>query len=114
MGEREAPLAERIWCRANLSDRRTPDGRSGRYDVREGFADLTVPIAADQPGAKRIQLDAGLRYTQTSLASVDPVTTFNIGGVWQPDSLLTARAQYAQGVRLPTDMMGWTAPAPGI
>ncbi len=73
----------------------------GGYEVREGFGELRIPIAAGQPFFHRLELSAAGRYSDYSLASVGGVGTYSVGLEWAPIPDITFRGQYQRAVRAP-------------
>jgi iron complex outermembrane recepter protein len=77
------------------------DATSGGYDVKEGFAELRLPIIADRPFFHRLELTGAFRYSDYSLAAVGGVETYAVGGEFAPIRDITFRAQYQRAVRAP-------------
>lgn len=74
--------------------------RGGEYDVREVFAETSIPLLADIPGIQRLALDLAGRYSDYS--TIGGTTTWNIGLDWQIIDSLRFRATHAQAVRAPS------------
>ena len=72
---------------------------SGGYNVYELFGELRAPLIQDAPGFKLLQLDAGYRYSNYSLAGI--TNTYKIGGDWQPIDDIRFRASFQRAVRAP-------------
>ena len=72
---------------------------TGRFDVAEGFGELRVPLVEDHPFSELLQLDAGYRYSNYSTAG--SLTTYKIGGEWQPVGDVRFRATYQRAARAP-------------
>ncbi len=73
----------------------------GRYDVREAFAELNVPIFAEQPFAYKLELNGAARYSHYS-NSPGNVFTWTAGGQYAPIKDVTFRGQYARAIRGPS------------
>ena len=73
----------------------------GSVKVTEGYAELKLPLLADVPGAKRLELTASGRVSDYSLDRVGTTTSWGVGGLWQPLADLTLRASYQRAVRAP-------------
>jgi iron complex outermembrane recepter protein len=72
---------------------------SGKYDSKELFAELLVPIVSDRPFLYRLTAELGYRYSDYSLGfSTD---TYKIMGEWQPIRELKIRGGYNRAVRAP-------------
>jgi outer membrane receptor protein involved in Fe transport len=75
-----------------------PDTR-GSFDVKEGFVELRVPILADTPFFKLLEVGGAVRIADYS--TVGSVTSWNVTGTWQPIEDLRIRGTYARAVRAP-------------
>ncbi|MEM1037421.1 MAG: TonB-dependent receptor [Pseudomonadota bacterium] len=76
-----------------------PEALGGEFDVTEGFAEVNVPILADTPFAKRLDVDASIRIADYS--TVGSTTSWAVGGLWQPVDDLRLRASFNRAVRAP-------------
>ncbi|HEY4555224.1 MAG TPA: TonB-dependent receptor, partial [Lysobacter sp.] len=74
--------------------------RGGEYDVREVFAETSIPLLADLPGVERLAVDLAGRYSDYS--SIGSTNTWNIGIDWTIIPSLRFRATNAQAVRAPS------------
>lgn len=72
---------------------------SGRFDVAEGFAEVSVPLLADRPLAETLSVDGALRVSDYSTAGT--ATTWKTGFVWSPIADLTLRGTLAEATRAP-------------
>lgn len=72
---------------------------SGSYDVREGFAELIVPLVADKPFFHSLTLEAGGRVSSYSTAGTN--WTWKAGGTWEPVRSLKIRGNYQKAARAP-------------
>ncbi|RMB04941.1 secretin/TonB-like protein [Eilatimonas milleporae] len=76
-----------------------PETVSGSFDVFEGFVEVNIPILADLPFAKRLDLDASVRVADYS--TIGGATSFAVGGVWQPTEDVRIRTAFNRAVRAP-------------
>ena len=84
---------------------------SGFLAVREYYAELFVPILADVPFAKSLNLTLGSRYSNYS--AFDAATNSKIGLEWRPIDDLLLRGTVAEVFRSPTisDLFGGVTPS---
>ena len=73
----------------------------GDYDVREGFAEIRVPIASRVPFAYKLELSGAARYSDYSLKNVGSVWTYAAAAEYAPIRDVTFRGQYQRAVRAP-------------
>jgi len=64
----------------------------------EIFAEVSVPVLADMPFAKSLNLEGAVRRSDTGGSSYN---TWNFGGDWEPIAGLRFRAKQARAVRAP-------------
>lgn len=72
---------------------------NGSYNVKEGFAELAVPVLRDKPGFEELSLNGAVRVTDYS--SSGTVATWKVGGTWKPVSDFLLRAAYSRDIRAP-------------
>ena len=72
---------------------------AGKFDVREAFAELSLPLLADVPLAHRLELSGGLRLSDYS--TVGSTTAWKVGFNWAPSPAIALRGTYAVAVRAP-------------
>jgi len=77
-----------------------PSPSGGSFDVKEAFAELKLPILADVPGARRLELTASGRLSNYS-TRVGTKGTWGVGGLYQPINDIIFRASYSRAVRAP-------------
>ena len=70
-----------------------------RLSVDEGFAEVRVPVAQDQPLAKDLTVGAGYRYSRYSTAGVS--NTYKLELQFAPLADVRLRASYDRAVRAP-------------
>jgi iron complex outermembrane recepter protein len=66
--------------------------------TREFFGELLVPILADKPGAKSLNIEGAYRASKSGNRNYN---TWKIGGDWEPVSGLRFRVMQAKAVRTP-------------
>lgn len=76
----------------------SPD-TSGKYDVREIFGELVVPLITDRPFFHSLTLELGGRYSDYSTAGNS--FTWKAGGSWEPVPSLKIRGNYNRATRAP-------------
>ncbi|MBA16905.1 MAG: TonB-dependent receptor [Sphingomonas sp.] len=72
---------------------------SGSFDVKEGYIEATVPLAANTPGLQRLDLNGAVRYADYS--SVGGQTAWKVGGVWEPFDGFNIRVARSHDIRAP-------------
>jgi outer membrane receptor protein involved in Fe transport len=72
---------------------------SGKFDVKEAYAEVNVPILKDMAFAKQLNLRAAGRVSDYS--TIGSTTTWNVGGDYAPIDDIRFRATYAKSVRAP-------------
>lgn len=74
---------------------------TGGFNVKEGFAELSIPLFADQPFAKSLTVDVAGRAAHYSQENVGTVFSYHGGLNWEPLGGLRLRAQYGVAQRAP-------------
>jgi iron complex outermembrane recepter protein len=72
---------------------------NGTIDVAEGYLETSVPLLREKPGARTLELNGALRYTDYNTSG--DVTTWKYGVVYEPLSWLRARATKSRDIRAP-------------
>jgi outer membrane receptor protein involved in Fe transport len=72
---------------------------SGKFDVKEAFAELSVPLLKELPFAHELTAGAAVRLSDYS--TVGRTTTWKIDGIYAPIRDLTFRGTIAEAVRAP-------------
>ncbi len=72
----------------------------GTYDLDEYYAELNVPILADQDLAKELSLSLASRYSDYS--TFGDTTNSKIGLKWRPVDEVLVRGTVSEGFRAPT------------
>ncbi len=71
----------------------------GRFDVKEIFAELRVPILADRPFFHELSVEGAARYSHYS--TIGSTFTWNVNGIYAPVRDLRIRGTYAVAIRAP-------------
>ncbi|MCM8732253.1 TonB-dependent receptor plug domain-containing protein [Hephaestia sp. GCM10023244] len=72
---------------------------SGAFDVKEGYVELSVPLARDMPLLYNLDLNGAVRYADYS--TVGGQTAWKIGAVWEPVDGLNFRIGRSRDIRAP-------------
>jgi iron complex outermembrane recepter protein len=72
----------------------------GHYAVTEGALETDVPLAKDMPGAKALDLNAAVRFTDYSTSGY--VSTWKVGTTFKPIDDITFRVTQSRDIRAPT------------
>ncbi|HYE49046.1 MAG TPA: TonB-dependent receptor [Azospirillaceae bacterium] len=72
----------------------------GSYDLREGYAELAVPLLADLPLARSLDLSAAVRYSDYS--TFGGATTTKLGLAYRPVDDVLLRGTFSEGFRAPS------------
>nr|WP_314435259.1 TonB-dependent receptor [uncultured Brevundimonas sp.] len=71
----------------------------GELSVNEVYAETVIPLAQDMAWAKSLDLNAAIRYTDYSTSG--GVTTWKVGGSYEPISDVRLRATRSRDIRAP-------------
>jgi len=71
----------------------------GQYDVKEAFLEVVVPLAKDTPFLHSLELNGAVRGTDYSTSGY--VTTWKVGGTWEPIPDIRFRATRSRDIRAP-------------
>ena len=74
-------------------------GAAGSRNLFEVFGEISVPLVADKPFFKQLDLDAGFRFLDDEFFGSDSVYT--VSGGWRPVDSLLLRASYGTSFRAP-------------
>ena len=89
-----------LAIRPDVAGFNASDNVVGETDSREYYAEALVPILADKPGIKKLEVTLGYRYADYS--QVDGgVNSYKGELTYQPVSPLTVRSSYQRAVRAP-------------
>ena len=78
-----------------------PD-RQGEFEMREAFAELSIPLIENMPFVHSLNLEAGYRYTEFEASgSKNDYGSYKIGGDWSPIEDLRIRAMFQRATRAP-------------
>jgi iron complex outermembrane receptor protein len=73
---------------------------SGGFDVDEAYLELSIPVLADLPGARLLDISAATRYSDYS--NFGDTTNSKFGFRWKPVDSLLVRGNYSEGFRAPS------------
>ena len=76
-----------------------PRALSGKIEVKEAFAEILVPLLADQPMFDSLELNGAVRVTDYSTSGT--VVTWKGGTVWQVNDTIRLRATRSRDIRAP-------------
>lgn len=82
-----------------LADSATIEPETGKYDVKEVFAEVNVPLLANVPFAETLSVGGAIRFSDYS--TVGSTTTWKVDGVWAPVRDISFRGTYSEAVRAP-------------
>jgi len=71
----------------------------GEYNTKEFYGETAVPLLKDVTFAKSLDVNAAIRRTDYSTSG--PVTTWKVGGSWEPIGDLRFRATKSRDIRAP-------------
>ena len=71
----------------------------GRFNVKEVFGELRIPILADRPFAHRLEIGGAARYSDYS--TIGSTTTWKVDGSYAPVRDITFNGTYSKAVRAP-------------
>lgn len=77
------------------------EGLGGGYNVKEVYTEVAVPLLADMPFVKKLEVNGAYRYSYYSTAAKS-VNTYSGGAVWSLIDDIALRGQYSRAVRAPT------------
>ena len=83
----------------------------GQFHVWESFTEARLPLIDDKPGAYKLSLDAGYRYSSYTLGF--NTNTYKVGLEWAPIQDVRLRGGYNRAVRAPNLDELYAPPAVG-
>lgn len=72
---------------------------NGKVEVKEGYLETVVPLLKDSALGESLELNGAVRHTDYSTSGT--VTTWKIGGVYEPIEMLRFRATRSRDIRAP-------------
>ncbi|HEY0958755.1 MAG TPA: TonB-dependent receptor [Novosphingobium sp.] len=72
---------------------------NGSYSVKEGFAEVVVPLAKDAPFLQSLEANGAVRVTDYTTSGT--VTTWKIGATWRPVDDILFRFVRSRDIRAP-------------
>ncbi len=76
-----------------------PQSFAGSNSVKEGFAEIGVPLARDMPLLKALDVNGAIRRTDYKISG--PVTTWKVGATYEPFDAIRIRATQSRDIRAP-------------
>lgn len=98
-----------LFINCLLSQEACSGDSAGSQDVYEGYAEVFVPILADKPLARSLNLTLGMRYSDYS--TFGDTTNGVVKLEYRPFSDLLVRASYSEVFRAPTIFDQFIAPS---
>jgi iron complex outermembrane receptor protein len=80
-------------------ERTNPQPAAGEYNVKEAFVEVQIPLLADLPFAKRLEINAAARYVSYSTSG--SVWPWKVGVVYAPTDWLRFRGTRSTDIRAP-------------
>jgi outer membrane receptor protein involved in Fe transport len=74
---------------------------SGSFNVKEVYAEVAVPLAKDMPFARSLDFNGAVRYADYSSVRKG-VTTWKVGGTWEPVQEILLRTTLSRDIRAPS------------
>ncbi|MEO9130297.1 MAG: TonB-dependent receptor [Sphingomonas sp.] len=96
----------------------TAAGNYGAYDgsinVKEGYAEIGVPLAKDAPFARALDLNGAVRRTDYSTSGA--VTTWKVGLTYEPIEAIRIRGTLSRDIRAPSlsELYAYTSPGVSV
>lgn len=82
-----------------LTDQIALFNASGRFDVKEMFGEVRVPIVKERPFFYELSVEGAARYADYS--TIGTAFTWNVAGTWAPIRDVRLRGTYARAIRAP-------------
>lgn len=82
-----------------LQDLALLGNENGEFDVKEAFAEISLPILSDTPFAEVFEIGAAVRFSDYS--TIGSTTTWKVDGTWAPIRDIRFRGSYSEAVRAP-------------
>ena len=74
-------------------------GAVGSRNILEGFGEISIPLVADKPFFKQLDVEAGFRVLDDEFFGTEAV--YSVNGGWRPTESLFLRASYGTSFRAP-------------
>ena len=81
-----------------------------KFEVKEAFGELSLPLLADVPLARELTVSAAARVSDYNTA-VGTVWAYNVNAIYSPIEDISFRAAYATSVRAPTPSDLYSTPS---
>jgi outer membrane receptor protein involved in Fe transport len=73
---------------------------SGKENVKEAYAEVEIPLLKDLPGVEALGLNGAVRHTDYKISGA--VTTWKVGGTYEPFEGLLLRGTRSRDIRAPS------------
>jgi outer membrane receptor protein involved in Fe transport len=97
--EKASSIADPAYASGDLIYYGQGQSITGKYDTKEAYVELKMPLVQDRPFLQSLNLEAGYRYSDYSTAG--GVHTYKGGGDWSPIEGVRFRGIYQRAVRAP-------------
>ena len=97
--EKSSSVPDQLIQDGMLNDFSRISPEYGKFNVKEVFAEVNVPVLKDAPLAKTLAFGAAVRWSDYS--TVGKTTTWKVDGRWAPVQDIMFRGTYSQAVRAP-------------
>lgn len=97
--EKSQDTPDQLIQNGSLRDFAKQAPSSGRFDVKEAFAELNIPLLADMPFAKLLSASAAARISDYS--TIGTTYTYKFDAIYAPIDDIRFRGSYSQAVRAP-------------
>ncbi|WP_335338160.1 TonB-dependent receptor domain-containing protein [Colwellia sp. MT41] len=74
----------------------------GEINVAEVFAEASIPLLRDMPGAEYLSVEASIRLSDYDIKNVGVVSSYKLGFLWTVGAGVNLRANYAISQRAPS------------
>nr|WP_057832946.1 TonB-dependent receptor [Colwellia sp. TT2012] len=74
----------------------------GEINVAEVFAEASIPLLRDMPGAEYLSVEASIRLSDYDIQNVGVVSSYKLGFLWTVGAGVNLRANYAISQRAPS------------
>ncbi len=91
-----------LYLTCGVSNEACTGNTQGKYNSREIYLELFVPILKDLPGVKSLNIDAGVRHSAYSIDSLGSATKAQFKLEYKPIGDLLFRGTFSQVFRVPT------------
>ena len=91
-----------LYLTCGVSNEACTGNTRGKYNSREIYLELFIPILKDLPGAKALNVDVGIRHSSYSIDSLGQATKAQFKLEYKPINDVLIRGTFSQVFRVPT------------